>query len=162
MAVGLGDVWVTDSTVEGNGVDGCCVAVVQRIDAETNTVEATFDARAKGYGSDVWVDADGMWGLPEQRRPRPTCRSFASTVVGRDHFRGGCAGLVVRPRPSSGLTARSWCWGIGDRTGTHNNTLVELHPPSGAVVNVTPLGEEGCPPAVAAQSSGYGCGVRSE
>ncbi len=152
MAVGLGDVWVADSLRPDFGL--CCAAVVQRIDAETNTVESTFGA-GTGYGSDVWVDADGVWVL------RNNGDRADMSVVRLDPSSGEIISEVDVPvwwsQTIFGADGKIVVLGHRGEDGTDNNTLVELDPSSGAVVNVTSLGEEACPPAVAVQSSGYDC-----
>jgi len=136
MAIGLGDVWVTDTEGAwgGDASAGCCTAVVQRIDAETNVVQQTLDA-GPGYGLDVWVDAGDVWVL------RGDPQGGEMSVVRIEATSGEILAEIPIPLTWSQtlFVSAGDVWAFGNHGG--GDTLVRIDPRTASVADLIESGD---------------------
>lgn len=157
MAVGLGDVWITSAAAarDGDPSNGCCIATVERIDAATNTVAASFDA-GPGYGEDIWIEGDEVWVL----RRDPEGDGNAMSAVRIDPETGDILTEIAVPLvwSQSILVSGGDLYVFGDDDGSDGiapDRVVRIDRSAGSVIDVS----RGCALAVTTNVAAVDCGL---
>jgi Tol biopolymer transport system component len=146
LAVGDGSVWTMGVT---RGTDGCCVALVTRIDPATDTVADEIEVPDIGEG-DLWVDGDDIYVLGfTDGGPSNLALAKVRAEDGSVEWRAPVPGRWSQTVFVSGGSV--WVLGTApdDRGPIDVTTLYRVDPGSGELMDEVRLGDSIYIPAVA-------------